>query len=114
MDSQAGDTTSYGNSGEHVLLRRYTVVPGKWPELLEVMKQIVVVRKRHGFRVVCAFADREENMLTWAIAYSGDIDTAAKHYYEDPDRIALQTVNDYVTEWEVRPVEPIDLQGDPS
>lgn len=109
MSSQAGDATPYGDSGDHVLLRRYSVTPGRWPEFLEIMRRIARVRQRHGFEIVCAFADREENMFTWAIAYSGDIDTAARDYYADPERVALQVINDLVVEYQIRPVEAVEL-----
>lgn len=99
------------DASDRFLLRRYSISPGQWEPFLEVWRRIVVVRERHGFRVLCAFADREANMFTWAIGYSGDIDAAAERYYADPERVALKTVERYVTEWQVTPVELVDPHG---
>lgn len=100
-----------GASPDQFLLRRYSVAPGQWEPFLEVWRRIVRVRERHGFTVLCAFADRDANMFTWAISYPGDIDAAAQHYYADPERIALKTVELYVTDWQVTPVETVDPHG---
>lgn len=90
-------------------LKRYQITPGGWEEFLEVWRRIVAVRRRHGFGILCAFADREQNMFTWAIDHDGDFDAAAKAYYEDPERIELEIVERYVTGYEIRKVEALDL-----
>lgn len=87
-------------------LKRYQIVPGRWDNFLAVWRDIVDLRKRHGFGVLFAFVDREENMFTWAIEHTGNFDAAAKAYYEDPSRIALEIVNDYVSDFSIRRVEP--------
>ena len=96
---------------DRLLLRRYCIAPGQWDAFLEVWRRIVIVRERHGFTVLCAFADRDANMFTWAISYPGDIDAAAERYYADPERIELRTVERFVTDWKVTPVEAIDPHG---
>ena len=90
-------------------LKRYQITPDGWEEFLEVWRRIVAVRRRHGFGILCAFADREQNMFTWAIDPDGDFDAAAKAYYEDPERIELEIVERYVTGYEIRKVEALDL-----
>jgi hypothetical protein len=99
MDSRTGTT----------LLRRYTIKAGEWDAFLDVWRRIVPVRKRHGFQVLLALVDREENMFTWVIHHPGDIEKAAEGYYKDPERIELEIVERYVTEWAVTTVaqEPI-------
>ena len=56
MDGRTGTT----------LLRRYEIKGDDWDSFLDVWRQIVAVRKRHGFEVLFAFEDREENVFTWA------------------------------------------------
>lgn len=90
-------------------LKRYQITPDGWEGFLDVWRRIVAVRRRHGFGILFAFADRERNMFTWAIDHDGDFDAAAKSYYEDPERIALEIVQDYVTDYEIRKVEVLDL-----
>ncbi len=86
------------------LLRRYTIKGDEWETFLDVWRRIVAVRKRHGFQVLFALADREENVFTWAIYHPGDIDKAAEGYYKDPERVELEIVNQYVTDWKVSKV----------
>lgn len=94
MDSRTGTT----------LLRRYTIKGGQWDAFLEIWRRIVIVRKRHGFQVLFALSDREENMFTWAIHHPGDIELAAAGYYKDPERVELEIVERYVTDWKVTTV----------
>lgn len=92
-------------------LKRYTIRPESWDDFLIVWQGIVKLRRRYGFGVVFAFADRETNMFTWAIDHEGDFDLAAKNYYSDPERIKLDRVVDYVSAHEIRRVEPMSLPG---
>ncbi len=91
------------------MLRRYNIVPGHWEPFLEVWRKIVAVRRRHGFTVVLALADKETDTFTWVLTYPGDIDAAAEKYYADPDRVALEYVADHVQDWQVSAVESIAL-----
>lgn len=93
----------------HTLLRRYTIVPGHWSAFLAVWRQIIEVRRDHGFEVVIAMADREHDLFTWVVTYRGDLDAGMKAYYADARRIALQTVEDHVSAWDVNGVEMQDL-----
>lgn len=92
-------------------LKRYEIAPDGWEPFLEVWRRIVKVRRRHGFGVLCAFADREQNMFTWAINHAGDFEAAAKGYYEDPERVELEIVEKYVTAFEIRKVEAFDVDS---
>ena len=99
MGSQTGTT----------LLRRYTIKADEWEPFLNVWRRIVAVRKRHGFEILFALVDREENVFTWAIHHPGNIELAAKGYYADPERVELEIVERHVTDWKVTTViqEPI-------
>ncbi len=90
-------------------LKRYDIRPEAWDDFLSVWRGIVTLRKRHGYNVLFAFADREQNLFTWAIEHHGDVDQAAKDYYQDPDRIALEIVNEYVSGFSIRRVEPLEI-----
>ncbi|MGF6781576.1 hypothetical protein [Paraburkholderia sp. GAS334] len=89
------------------ILRRYSVKPGEWDAFLEVWHRISKVRQRHGFKILFAFVDKEENMFTWAISYKGDIDAAGKRYYEDPERVELKVVENYLADHKVSTVQPL-------
>ncbi len=99
MDGRTGTT----------LLRRYEIKSDDWESFLDVWRRIVVVRKRHGFQVLFAFEDREENVFTWAIHHPGDIDKAADLYYKDPERVELEIVERYVTGWKVTTVTEVAI-----
>lgn len=90
-------------------LKRYFIRPDGWEEFLEILRRIAVVRERHGFKVLFALVDRELNLFTWAIRHTGDFDKAAVAYYQDPERVELETVGDYITEYEIRRVEELDI-----
>ena len=92
--------------GTTTLLRRYFIKPGEWEPFLEVWRRIILVRKRHGFKVLFAFVDRKENVFTWAFSYEGDIAAAMARYYKDPDRVELEIVGNYVSDYKITEVEP--------
>ena len=91
------------------LLRRYTIKGDEWDAYLDVWRRIVAVRKRHGFDVLFALVDREANLFTWAVHHPGDIEMAARAYYADPERVELEIVERYVTDYTIATVtqEPI-------
>lgn len=90
-------------------LKRYSIQPDGWDDFLRILKRIAMVRERHGFNVLFALADRELNILTWAIRHEGDFDAAAERYYRDPERVELEVVGDYITEFQIRKVEEVHL-----
>ncbi len=94
MDGRTGTT----------LLRRYSIKADEWDAYLEVWRRIVAVRKRHGFEVLFALSDREENMFTWAVHHPGDIEAAMEGYYKDPERVELEIVERYVTDYKISTV----------
>lgn len=98
-----------GEPRADTLLRSYKINPGDWEPFLEVWRRIVAIRKRHGFEVLFALVDRENNIFTWAVRHDDDLAAAADKYYKDPDRIALEVVGKYVADYRVTEVsrEPI-------
>lgn len=90
-------------------IKRYFIHEHAWDEFMTVWRRIVTVRRRHGFGVLFAYKDGEQNLFTWAIEHTGDFDAAARSYYRDPERVELEIVADYVSSWEVRRVEPVAL-----
>lgn len=88
-------------------LKRYAIKVGQWAEFLALWERIVDVRRRHGFTILFAFADREGNMFTWAIDHAADFDAAAAAYYADPDRRQLEAIGDHIADYEIRRVEPV-------
>ena len=91
------------------LLRVYNIKPDGWTEFLDIWRKIVVVRRRHGFEVLFALEDREENIFTWAVRHDDDIDEAAERYYADPERKALEIVGNYVLDYKVNRVSRVQL-----
>jgi hypothetical protein len=85
------------------LLRRYFFKPGGWEGFLETWRRIVLLRKRHGFKVQFAFEDREKKVFTWSVSHDGNIDEVAKKYYADPDLVALETVGNMSLTTKSRP-----------
>jgi hypothetical protein len=90
-------------------LKRYFITPNGWEEFLRILRRIAVVRQRHGFQILFTFADRELNLFTWAIRHVGDFDEAAQAYYKDPERIELEIVGDYITDFQIRRVEELQI-----
>jgi len=90
-------------------LKRYHIKPGTWDEFLAILRRIALVRQRHGFNILFTFADREKDIFTWAIEHEGNFDAAAAEYYEDPERVELDIVKNYVTDYEIRKVEALQI-----
>ena len=89
-------------------LKRYKIKEGGWDEFYAIWKRIVAVRKRHGFTPMFAFEDRKNNMFTWAIS-NDDFDGASDRYYNDPERIELRVVEDWVVEYEITRVDQVPI-----
>ena len=96
-----------GTERSTTLLRRYFIKPDGWEEFLGTWRKIIVLRQRYGFEILFAFADRELNVFTWAIRLKGDLDEVQERYYKDPERVALEIVANWVTDYEIRQVEPV-------
>lgn len=73
-------------------LRMYTVKPGALGSFVEEWSEKVVpLRERHGFSVVGAWINQEENRFVWIVSYNGPGSFAdrAAEYYEDPERVGI-------------------------
>ena len=90
-------------------LKRYKIKPESWDDFVSTWRDIVTLRRKHGFGVLFALHDPETNWFTWAIEHQGDFGAAAEGYYKDPDRVALDRIADYVSEWEIRKVDAISI-----
>lgn len=88
-------------------LKRYHIKPECWDAFMAVWHDIVAMRRKHGFGILFALADRDNNWFTWAIDHAGDFDAAASAYYQDPERIRLDHVQDYVSEAEIVKVDAV-------
>jgi hypothetical protein len=67
-------------------LRRYEIVPGELDAFLAWFPNIIPVREQYGFKVLFAYADREQNQFVWAVAHDGDFDAALETYNASPER----------------------------
>ena len=92
-------------------LKRYRIKPGCWEEFMAIWRDVVVMRRKHGFGILFALADRETGWFTWAIEHQGDFDAAAESYYKDPKRVELDRIIEYVSDHEIRKVEVIAIPG---
>lgn len=94
-----------------VIMRRYSIV-GSWEEFLTIWRRVVPVRARHGFECLFAVADRPQDMLTWAFTFDGTFDefaAAQRPYYQDPDRVALRGVFDYMADYAIHPARQLHI-----
>lgn len=57
----------------------------------------------------CRAGRSRGDVFTWAIHHPGDIEAAAEGYYKDSERIELEILARYVTDWKVSTVtqEPV-------
>ncbi|MCW3010885.1 MAG: hypothetical protein JWO90_1289 [Solirubrobacterales bacterium] len=73
-------------------LRTYTLHPGRLDDFLALWRDhLVAARAAHGFVVVGAWTNREEDLFTWVVRYEGEGDfaTGDTRYYDSPERAAL-------------------------
>jgi hypothetical protein len=70
-----------------VQLRRYVFEPGKLPAFLDWFPTLLPVREQYGFRVLFAYADREQEVFTWAVEHEGDAEQfrAVEQVYSGSD-----------------------------
>jgi L-rhamnose mutarotase len=97
--------------GRIAIMRRYAIT-GSWDEFLAIWGEIVAVREQYGFRCLFAVADRPKDMFTWAFDFAGaweDFPAAQRPYYQDPRRVALRHVFDYMADYAITPAEQILL-----
>jgi hypothetical protein len=97
------------------IMRRYSIT-GSWAEFLAIWRQIVPLREKHGFRCLFAVADEPENMFTWAFDFDGRFDDfaqAQRPYYQDPRRVALRGVFDYMADYTIHPATQLQVPSPP-
>ncbi len=93
------------------IMRRYAIT-GSWGEFLSIWRRIVPLRERHGFPCLFAVSDEEKDMFTWAFGFAGawaDFGPAQRTYYDDPERIALRGVFDYLADYSIHPARQLEL-----
>ncbi|WP_236789610.1 NIPSNAP family protein [Amycolatopsis sp. GM8] len=72
-----------------VQFRRYELKPDSMDDFLVWWHQIVPIRERTGFALLCAFALHEQNEFVSAWRYDGDLAELERRYYGDPERRRL-------------------------
>lgn len=92
-----------------VIMRRYWIV-GDWSEFLAIWREIVPVREQYGFEFLFAVADEPKDVFTWAFTFDGqwpDFPAAQRGYYQDPARIRLRGVFDYMADYAIHPARQL-------
>ena len=110
-------------------LKRYWITPGRWDDFMMIWERIALIRRRCGFDIPFAYADRNNNIFTWAISHDNFAEGAAR-YYADPERQSVsrtdydpdtgaystdasrgegQAVEDYIVKAEIDFVTPVTL-----
>ncbi|MGF1596959.1 MAG: hypothetical protein ACFCVK_08495 [Acidimicrobiales bacterium] len=69
-------------------LRRYEVAPGELDRLIDWFPSLIPARRRYGFTIVFAYADRDTNQFVWAVSHPGDFAAAEAEYSISPERAA--------------------------
>lgn len=88
-------------------LRRYEVDPDRLDDFVAWFPKIVEVRKRYGFTVDFAYADRENSQFIWSVSHPGDFEAALADYEQSPERAAaFEGFVSPVTKLHVSMVEP--------
>ena len=90
------------------MLCHHTIKPEAWEAFLEHWQKMLPLRRRHGFEMLFATADHANKVLTCAVSHPGDMQAAAKAYYDDPERRSFPTSGDFYVKSEVTPVEVLD------
>jgi hypothetical protein len=75
-------------AGRATQLKRYWIAPGRWDDYMKIWERIALIRRRCGFDISFACADRDNDIFTWAISHDNFAEGAAR-YYADPERKAV-------------------------
>ena len=70
-------------------LRRYELDPAHVDEWVVFFERLTPVRARFGFRLVCAYLDRENNEFTWIVEHDQPFADAEAIYNASPERAEL-------------------------
>jgi hypothetical protein len=57
---------------------------------LEWFTSVVAARQKYGFKVLFAYADRQNNEFVWAVSHDGDFDAVVEEYQTSPERARLR------------------------
>jgi hypothetical protein len=116
-------------AGRATQLKRYWIAPDRWDDYMKIWKQIALIRRRCGFDIALAYADRDNSIFTWAISHDNFAKGAALYYADperklvsrtdyDPDtgaysidasRSAGQAIEDYIVKAEIDFVSPVEV-----
>jgi hypothetical protein len=90
-------------------LRIYLIKDGLLDEFVDFWRaEIVPLRRRFGFEVGGAWADRGTRTFAWVVNHA-DFERAAADYYESPDRKALsRDPGEFIESSELRLMESVD------
>lgn len=73
-------------------LREYTIRQGEINQFIEEWgAQIMPLRKKLGFKILDAFANKEESRFVWIVAWDGpgSLDEGEKRYFDSNERTAV-------------------------
>jgi hypothetical protein len=96
-------------------LRTYKLHEGMLEEFIaEWRAHVVPLRRKLGFEVIGAWADREQETFVWMLSYDGPDGFAAREgeYYTSPERAALDPdPARHIASAETRMLTAVDLDG---
>jgi hypothetical protein len=70
----------------YVELRTYEIAEGGMDAFLEWFGGLVPIREQYGYRILFAFADRNNNRFTWAVEHDEPLQQAAVIYDASAER----------------------------
>ncbi len=88
-------------AGPTVELKVYEVKTGGWPHFLSRWRKIVKLRRAAGFKVEFAVADSPGKRFISAVSRDDDVVNQNLDYLNSPDRIAANTISDYIASFEI-------------
>ncbi|WP_340268009.1 hypothetical protein [Sphingobium mellinum] len=95
--------------GPTVELKVYEVKKDGWPHFLSRWRKIVKLRRAAGFKVEFAVADIPGRRFIWAVSRDDDFVSQNLDYLNSPDRIAANTISDYIASFEIPHVVTIPV-----
>lgn len=92
-------------------LRRYTINKGQLDDFLDAWtKNVVPLRRKHGFKVDGAWTIKNRNEFVWILTYDGpeQWQTKVDEYFSSPERKAMNPDPGHfvakIEEWFISPV----------
>jgi hypothetical protein len=77
----------------HDQLRIYTIKPGELEHWIDEWRRLIApLRRQHGFEIMGAWSEKQENRFIWLLRYVGSEtwEKADAAYYASPERKAMQ------------------------